>query len=157
LKFWRDLNLFILQSIFSLTNQKGVIMGLLDSLKSAVGGGGQQNDLMSMVMNLVAGQSGGLNGLISQFTSKGLGDVIGSWVGTGQNQPISANQIHDVLGADTIKNMASKLGMDSNALSGQLSNLLPQVVDKLTPNGKIPEGDLMSQGMNLLGGLFGKK
>lgn len=134
-------------------------MDLLNTIKSVMGGGSgnKQNDLMSTVMNLVAGQSGGLNGLISQFTSKGLGDVIGSWVGTGQNQPISSNQIHDVLGADTIKNMASKLGMDSNALTGQLSNLLPQVVDKLTPDGKVPDGDLMSKGMDLLGGLFGKK
>ncbi len=131
-------------------------MDILDNLKSAVGGGGQNNDLMSTVMGLLGGQ-GGLNGLVSQFASKGLGDVIGSWVGTGKNLPISRDQLKGVLGDDTIKNLASKLGMDSNALLGQLSNLLPQAVDKLTPDGKVPEGDIMSKGMDLLGGLFGNK
>ncbi len=132
-------------------------MDILNTVKSALGGGDKQNDLMSTVMNLVGGQSGGLNGLISQFTSKGLGDVIGSWVGTGKNLPVSADQIHSVLGSDQIKNIASKLGMDTNAVTSQLSNLLPQVVDKLTPDGKVPEGDLLSKGLGMLGGLFGKK
>lgn len=132
-------------------------MDILNTVKSALGGGDKQNDLMSTVMNLVGGQSSGLNGLISQFTSKGLGDVIGSWVSTGKNLPVSNDQIQSVLGNDQIKNIASKLGMDTNAVTSQLSNLLPQVVDKLTPNGKVPEGDILSQASDLLGGLFDKK
>ena len=134
-------------------------MGILDSVKSALGdsASGQQNELLSTVMNLVGEQSGGLNGLINQFTSKGLGDVVSSWVGTGKNLPVSAEQIQHVLGSDTVKNIASKLGVDSNSVTSQLSNLLPQVIDKLTPDGKVPDGDILSQGMNLLGGLFGKK
>ena len=134
-------------------------MDILNTIKSAIGGGAddKQNDLMATVMNLVGGKSGGLDGLISQFASKGLGDVIGSWVGTGSNQAISPDQIQSVLGSDQIKNIAAKLGMDTNAVTSQLSNLLPQVVDKLTPDGKVPEGDIMSKGMDLLGGLFGKK
>lgn len=131
-------------------------MDILDNLKSAVGGGNQNNDLMSTVMGLL-GDQGGLNGLVSQFVSKGLGDVIGTWVGTGKNLPISADQLHSVLGSDTVKNLSSKLGMDSGALTSQLSNLLPQAVDKLTPDGKVPEGDIMSKGMDMLGGLFGNK
>ena len=130
-------------------------MDILNTVKSALGGGDKNNDLMSTVMGLLGG--GGLNNLISQFGSKGLGDVIGSWVGTGKNMPISADQLKGVLGDDTIKNIASKLGMDSNAVTSQLSNLLPDVVDKLTPDGKVPEGDIMSQASDLLGGLFGKK
>jgi uncharacterized protein YidB (DUF937 family) len=134
-------------------------MGILDSVKSALGGSsaGNQSDLMSAVMNLVGQQGGGLNGLIQQFSSKGLGDLVSSWVGTGNNLPISAEQIQHVLGSDTVKNIASKMGVDANSAASQLSNLLPQVIDKLTPNGKVPEGDILSQGMNLLGGLFGKK
>jgi uncharacterized protein YidB (DUF937 family) len=134
-------------------------MGLLDSIKSAMGdsAAGNQNDIMSSIMNLVGGQSGGLNGFIQQFSSKGLGDLVSSWVGTGKNLPISAEQIQHVLGSDTVKNIASKIGIDPNSAASQLSNLLPQVIDKLTPNGKVPEGDILSQGMNLLGGLFGKK
>jgi uncharacterized protein YidB (DUF937 family) len=134
-------------------------MGLLDSIKSALGdsAAGSQNDIMSAIMNLVGGQSGGLNSFIQQFSSKGLGDLVSSWVGTGNNLPISAEQIQHVLGSDTVKNIASKMGIDPNSAASQLSNLLPQVIDKLTPNGKVPEGDILSQGMNLLGGLFGKK
>lgn len=133
-------------------------MGILDNIQSSSGEqSGNQNDLLNTVMNLIGGQGGGLNGLISQFTSNGLGDVIGSWVGTGKNLPISGDQLQNILGNDTVKNLASKLGMDSGALTSQLSNLLPNVVDKLTPEGKVPEGDILSQGMNLLGGLFDGK
>jgi uncharacterized protein YidB (DUF937 family) len=105
---------------------------------------------------LLGGQ-GGLQNLISQFDAKGLGDVIGSWVGTGQNKSISPDQLKNVLGSDVLGGIASKLGLNMNDLSSQLSNLLPGVVDKLTPEGKVPEGDIMSQASDLLGGLFGKK
>ncbi|MGA8263407.1 MAG: YidB family protein [Ignavibacteriaceae bacterium] len=134
-------------------------MGILDTINSAIGGGKVegQNDLMSTIMNLVGGQQGGLDGLISEFKSKGLGDVISSWVGTGNNLPISSDQIQNILGSDQVKNIASKLGIDANSVTSQLSNLLPQVIDKLTPDGKVPEGDLMSKGMDLFDGLFGKK
>lgn len=77
-------------------------MDILNTVKSAFGGGDKQNDLMSSVMGLLGGQ-GGLNNLISQFDAKGLGDVIGSWVGTGKNLPVSADQIQSVLGSDQIK------------------------------------------------------
>jgi len=133
-------------------------MDILNTVKSALGGGEEKkNDLMSSIMFLVGGQSGGLNGLISQFKSHGLGDIVSSWVGTQKNLPISSDQIKTVLGDNTIKSMSTKLGMSTNELTGQLSNLLPQVVDKLTPEGKVPEGDILSKGKDLLGGLFGKK
>jgi uncharacterized protein YidB (DUF937 family) len=130
-------------------------MDILNTIKSALGGGDKKDDMMSTVMGLLGG-TGGLNNIISQFTSKGLGDVIGSWVSTGKNLPITPEQLKGVLGDDTVKNIASKLGIDSNALTSQLSNLLPNVVDKLTPDGKVPEGDIMSKGMDMLGGFFGK-
>jgi uncharacterized protein YidB (DUF937 family) len=131
-------------------------MDILNTIQSALGGGNKKDDLISTVMGLLGGQ-GGLQNLIGQFTSKGLGDVVGSWVSTGKNLPVSGDQLQNVLGKDTIGNLASKLGMDSGALTSQLTNLLPDVVDKLTPNGKVPEGDIMSQVTDLLGGLFGKK
>lgn len=131
-------------------------MDILNTIQSALGGGNKKDDLMSTVMGLLGGQ-GGLNNLISQFTSNGLGDVVGSWVSTGKNLPVSGDQLQNVLGKDTISNLASKLGMDNGALTSQLTNLLPDVVDKLTPEGKVPEGDIMSKGMDILGGLLGKK
>ena len=131
-------------------------MGLLDSVESALSGGGKQNDIISEIMNLIGGRSGGLAGLVQLFTSKGMGDIISSWIGTRKNLPISSGQLTELFGSDTIENLASKLGMDSTSLTGQMSNLLPQVIDKLTPGGKIPEGDILSKGMDMLGGLFGK-
>ena len=100
-------------------------MGLLDSVTGAIGGGtgGSQNDIISSIMNLIGGQSGGLNGLISQFTSKGLGDIISSWVGTGKNLPISSDQIQNVLGSDTIKNIASKLNIDTDICNKSIIKL----------------------------------
>jgi len=129
---------------------------ILNTIQSALGGGNKKDDLMSTVMGLLGGQ-GGLQNLIGQFTSKGLGDVVGSWVSTGKNMPVSGDQLQNVLGKDTISNLASKLGMDNGALTSQLSNLLPDVVDKLTPDGKVPDDDIMSKGMEMFGGLLGKK
>ena len=78
-------------------------MDILNTIQSALGGGDKNNDLMSVVINLVGGQKGGLDGLISQFTSIGLGDVVGSWVSTGKNLPVSPDQIHNAIGSDQIK------------------------------------------------------
>jgi uncharacterized protein YidB (DUF937 family) len=131
-------------------------MDIMDSLKPVLGSKEEkQGDLISTIMNLIGGQ-GGLNGLINQFNSKGLGDVISSWISTGENKPVSPNQIENVLDNNTINSITSKLGIEKNDLMGQLSNLLPQVVDKLTPDGKVPEGNILDKGMDLLGGLFGK-
>ena len=132
-------------------------MDILNTIQSGLGGGQEdkQQDLLGSVMGMIGGQ-GGLQNLISQFDAKGLGDIIGSRVGTGQNKSISADQIQNVIGSDALSGIASKLGINVNDLSGQLSNLLPGVVDKLTPDGKVPEGDIMNKGMDLLGGLFGK-
>jgi len=134
-------------------------MGLLDAITSALGGGRKinQNDLLPLIINLIGGQKGGLNGLTEQFTSNGLGDIISSWIGTGKNLKISPDQLQQVLGPDTIKDLALKLNVNTKSVSKSLSDMLPKAVDKLTPEGKIPETDILSQGMDLLGGLFGRK
>jgi uncharacterized protein YidB (DUF937 family) len=132
-------------------------MGLLDGLLGKVlgGGGGQQSSVVNEVLSLLNNQqTGGINGLIEKFSGKGLGDIVNSWVSTGKNLPVSSQQIQQVLGGDTIKQLASKLGVNTDQATKQLSSILPQVVDKLTPNGQIPKGDIMSQGMDLLKGLM---
>ena len=85
---------------------------------------------------------GGLGDLIGRFTQGGMGDVIGSWIGHGQNAPISGDQLSNVLGPDTIANIAAQLGLSHGEAAGQLSQMLPQVVDRLTPHGQAPEGGL---------------
>ncbi|MBS1139242.1 MAG: Protein of unknown function bacterial [Proteobacteria bacterium] len=136
-------------------------MGLLDSVVGALAGGqsGGDNPLLNIVMQLINNpQTGGLGGLVQSFQQGGLGNIVNSWVSTGQNLPISAEQIQEILGGGQLQNIASQLGVSTAQASGSLADLLPQVVDKLTPNGRVPEGgDLLAQGLDMLkkGGLFG--
>lgn len=127
-------------------------MGLFDDIKGKVlGGGGAQNDLLNAVMGVLGNQqTGGLAGIVKQFAGKGLGDIVNSWVGTGQNLPITPEQIKQGFGADMIKQLAAKAGISADQVTSQLSDVLPKVVDKLTPDGQVPKGDIMAQGMNIL-------
>jgi uncharacterized protein YidB (DUF937 family) len=94
---------------------------------------------------------GGLGDLIGRFTQGGMGDVIGSWIGHGQNAPISADQITNVLGSDVIGQIASQLGLSHGEAANQLSQILPEAVDRLTPQGQVPDeglgnvGDILAQ------------
>jgi uncharacterized protein YidB (DUF937 family) len=109
-------------------------MGLLDGVLGGIVGA----ELTHVVGGLIQ-KHGGLPGLVNQFQQKGLGGVVQSWVGTGANQPISVEQLHNVLGVDTIAQMASKMGVNPEELSKKLAELLPQTVDKMTPGGVIPK------------------
>ena len=133
-------------------------MGLLDMVTGALGGAGS-NPLVGVVMQMLSGngQAGGLAWLVMTFQEKGLGDQMASWIGTGENQPVSSDQIKTALGDEQLGQIASQLGMDQNQAAGGLAAMLPQVIDKLTPNGQVPQGnDLMAQGLELLKGkLFG--
>lgn len=118
-------------------------MGLMDQLGQAVGGmmGGQtaQTPLLQAVTSLLGQNSsaGGLAGLIQTFQKNGLGDIVNSWVSTGKNLPATPDQIKQGLGTDFLSQLASKAGLPPDVASAQLSSLLPNLIDKLTPNGKI--------------------
>lgn len=100
-------------------------------------------------------QNGGLDGLLKKFQSGGLGDVVASWVGTGENLPVSAQQIQAVLGSEQVAAIASKLGVDPQQVASQIAQVLPGLVSKLTPNGQMPEGgDLLAKGADLLKGFL---
>ena len=136
-------------------------MGFLDDVMKSAGGTappaeGAQSSLASAVLSMLSNQSGGISGLLQQCTAKGLGSVCSSWIGTGQNMPISAEQVENVLGPDRVQAIAAKVGVSPETAKSALATILPQVVDHLTPTGEVPEGDLMSKGMDLLKGkLFG--
>lgn len=116
---------------------------------SDTGGGVQQ--LAASALALLNNQQGGISGLLQAFQQHGLGDVVSSWIGTGTNLPVSAEQIQQVLGGEQIQAVAQKAGIPPEAASSQLAGLLPGIVDRLTPNGEVPQGgDLMSAGMGLL-------
>jgi uncharacterized protein YidB (DUF937 family) len=135
-------------------------MGLFDQVVGAIAGGqaAGNNALLENLMQLINNpQTGGLAGLVKSFHKGGLGEIVNSWVSTGQNLPISAEQIRSVLGGSSLQGLAEQLGVSPEQASGSLAELLPQVVDHLTPNGQVPEGgDLLTQGLDLLKGkLFG--
>jgi uncharacterized protein YidB (DUF937 family) len=120
-------------------------------LGKVLGGGSSQNPLMDIVLGLITNpQTGGLQGLIQTFKEKGLGDAMSSWISTGENQPVSGDQIQHALGGNFIQQIAQQLGSSKSEVSGSLSNLLPQIIDKLTPSGTLPEGDALNQGLNRL-------
>lgn len=160
-------------------------MGLFDSVLGAVLGGQQAqagsgggvgglggiSGLLGMVSNnpqlLQAitgmlgndGEHGGLGGLVSKFQQAGLGDVVASWVGTGQNQPVSGDQVSSALGSEAISGLAAKLGISPEAAASQLSNLLPGIIDHLTPQGQVPGGGVGNAGdlMGMLSGLLARR
>jgi uncharacterized protein YidB (DUF937 family) len=109
------------------------------------------NPLASSVMQMINNRPGGLSGLLAQFHEKGLGGLVSSWVGTGQNLPISAEQLQSVLGSEQVKELAAKAGISPDAVSSHLAQLLPMLVDKMTPNGQVPQSSsLVEEGMGML-------
>jgi uncharacterized protein YidB (DUF937 family) len=133
-------------------------MGILDGLLKQLGGGqgaGGLGGLMDVVkknpqiVGAVAallstrdtsvGGAGGLGGLIKSFQGKGMGDMMSSWISTGPNPAITPSQLTDVLGGDTMGQFARKAGLPVAEAGSLLAGLLPTVIDKLTPDGKVPE------------------
>ena len=119
-------------------------MGILDDVMAATGMGGatqgQHSGALSAILDYVnSPQVGGISGLQRMFQEKGLGGIVSSWIGTGQNLPISADQLQSVLHSDALQQIAQKHGIDPSQLTSVMSSLLPNVVDKLTPNGQVPD------------------
>jgi uncharacterized protein YidB (DUF937 family) len=128
-------------------------MGLLDSVAGAVLGklGGQQGGMAQIALDMF-NQHGGIGGVLEKFKAGGLAEQAASWVGKGENLPISADQISSVLGSDQIAAMAAKFGIDPATLSAQIAEHLPTVVDKMTPNGAVEadSGNLLSTVLGML-------
>ncbi|WP_374242705.1 YidB family protein [Zoogloea sp.] len=145
-------------------------MGLLDQLAgdvlgSLAGGqgqpqaaGGGQAMLLQLVMGLLQGNQGGLGALLARLNEAGLGEQVASWIGKGQNLPVSAEQISQAFGGAGLGDMAALLGMSSDQLAGKVAELLPQVVDGLTPDGQLPsaEGTDMAQALGSLSAILGR-
>ena len=125
-------------------------MGLLDSILGSTSGksdgSGQAAPLIGVLSGLLA-QSGGLQGLANKFSQSGQGNVFSSWVGMGENQPISGNQVQIALGSDQVSALAAKMGVDPAQASQFLAEHLPKIVDKLTPEGKVDPNADHQQGL----------
>jgi len=129
-------------------------VGLLDNLENqAVSGllGGNSSPLVTSILQMIQSQPGGLQGLVQSFHDKGLGGLVSAWVSTGPNPPATADQIQQVLGSDKVKQLAAAAGISPDLAGSSIAQLLPTIVDKLTPNGQV--GDHSSV-MNMVGGLL---
>jgi uncharacterized protein YidB (DUF937 family) len=138
-------------------------MGLLDQLAGQVMGslGAQDQDpaarsgLMGSVMSMID-SAGGVPALLQKLKESGLQDQVASWIGTGANQAVSGDQLKEALGEQQVAQIAQQAGIEPEHAATGLAQLLPQIIDQLTPNGSVPEGDLLAQGMSMLKGkLFG--
>ena len=137
-------------------------MGILDSVIGSVlggGAGGSSSPMGGILSGLLGGNQGGgqqaggmanqgtgsgLGGLLSKFEQAGLGNVAQSWVGNGQNQLVSPQQLSNVFGEKQVQGMASQAGMQPHDFLSQLSQHLPKAVDRMTPNGQLPDEGTMS-------------
>jgi uncharacterized protein YidB (DUF937 family) len=127
-------------------------MGILDDLMGAAGnvlqGSGGSSPIARSVIDLL-GQRGGLAGLVRTMQASGLGDVVGSWVSTGTNLPISAQQVQQAMGGQ-VRQLAAQHGLAQDAVSKALSQILPGLVDHLTPGGQVPSDQALEQGLSAL-------
>jgi len=124
-------------------------MGLFNSAFNLFGKTGQSQSMQDPASRLLQsalalisdnGQNGGLNGLVSKFQEAGLGNVINSWIGPGENLPISGEQMQQALGVGEVDQISEETGMSREETANHLSELLPQLVNRLTPNGRLPQG-----------------
>jgi uncharacterized protein YidB (DUF937 family) len=129
-------------------------MGILDSLLGSMMGGAQgagQSPLLTAALQIIQ-QNGGLPGIISKFQQGGYGQQIDSWVGTGGNMPINGNQLQEVLGSGSIGQIAQQLGLSHGDASSGLAQVLPQLIDGMTPKGHVSSdhADILQQALSAL-------
>jgi uncharacterized protein YidB (DUF937 family) len=130
-------------------------MSLLDGIAavadSLLSGSDKQKQLTSAALSRISDPAtGGLLGLVNTLRQLGLDDVVSSWISTGENKPISSEQVQNALGEEQINQMAQNMGVSHQEVLTGLAGLLPQLIDKLTPDGKLPEGSVLDQGLELL-------
>jgi uncharacterized protein YidB (DUF937 family) len=125
-------------------SEKGLAMGILDSLENSPAFKGALGQLEGAVLPVVLsevlgnGGQGGLSAIVAKLQQAGLGDQVKSWIGNGQNLPITAEQLQQVLGSDTVKQLAAKFNIPVDQLGPILAQMLPKAVDQASPDGKLP-------------------
>jgi uncharacterized protein YidB (DUF937 family) len=123
-------------------------MGIIDEILAGATGAAQRtaarNPLanVQMVMELIHGYQGGLEGVLQKLASSGLGAQVQSWIGSGANQPVSADQVMHALGPERMQRVAQQFGVDQALAANSIADLLPHLVDRLTPDGRVDSGAL---------------
>ena len=133
-------------------------MGILGSLIKGVTGNSSHTtnpSAMSGILEMITGGgTGGIHGLIKKLTDGGLGSTVKSWIGLGENEPVEPDQLQNALGSDMVEKYAAKMGISQSEAASQLSKDLPTVIDKITPDGKLPESDNLGNVQDLLKKFF---
>lgn len=149
-------------------------MGILDKLlRQAGGGAGGLGDLIATVSrnpqiaaalasllstrDTTVGGSGGLGGLVAAFQKQGLGDVVSGWIATGPNPPVTPAQVASALGEETVGQFAGKAGVPVPEAADLLARILPTAIDRLTPDGKLPEAGALDTSLASLLSMFGQR
>jgi uncharacterized protein YidB (DUF937 family) len=136
-------------------------MGLLDNVMGKLGGkqdaeGGQGSEGSLQALTKLLSSNGGVQGLMAKMSSNGLGQQVQSWVGTGSNKPVDGAQVAQALDTDSLNKMAKETGTTPEQVSQHVAQVLPEVVDKATPDGQVPKqgDDPLSKGVDALKGMF---
>lgn len=128
-----------------LSTLAGALEGAPNTAGTTAGGIASSGALVAEVISMIQNRPGGLGGLLQSFQQGGLGHVFQSWIGTGQNLPVSPDQLHGTVGSEWISKIAQATGLPQAQVEQHLATLLPQIIDHLTPNGQMPQGDIGSQ------------
>jgi len=131
-------------------------MGLMDEVLAMAGSTGEQQGqhataLTAIMSYINSPQVGGIAGLQSMFQQGGLGNIVSSWIGSGQNLPVSASQLQKCASRRGLQQAAQQAGVDPSQLTGMMSSLLPHLVDKLSPNGQVPDASALQKMLQGLG------
>ena len=125
------------------------------NLKQTLGGPEtEQSKVVNGIVDVLFSRGPGLAGLIDKFKNKGLGSQASSWISRGENLPVSPHQVEQVLGPELLQEIATKTGLPLETVKQKLSALLPPVVDQLTPEGSVPQEDILQKGLNFLRNRF---
>ena len=141
-------------------------MGLVDNVMGKLSGqqggqagrGGAGGETGLQALTKLLNDNGGVQGVIARLNSNGLGQQVQSWIGTGQNKPVSGTQVAQALNTDSLNTMAQETGTTPQKVSEHVAQVLPEVVDKATPGGQVPPpgDDPLSKGLDALKGIFAR-
>ncbi len=128
-------------------------MGLFDSIAKTVLGGlaGGHQDKITDALGGILNQVGGVEGVMRKAREMGIESKVASWVSTGENEPVSADQIEGLLGSDAVQGVAEKTGFNVQQVLPLLAQFMPMIIDKLTPHGRIDQAATSADGADLSG------
>lgn len=120
----------------------GIFDSIVDTVKDQIGGeDGEKGAAAGAVMGLIQGQKGGLSSLVGSLSEGGLSDKVASWVGSGDNEDVSGEEVEGALDDSTLGKIAEKLGVEKSQASGLLASVLPNIINQLTPQGKVEDDE----------------